>query len=63
MQAIPVHPDLKQQLFVAKQKSVDPVERAIDALNRLKQFDPRTLELAEKSPALLKAAMSAVEDE
>jgi hypothetical protein len=59
LQAIPVHPDLKQQLFTAKQKSVDPIDRVVEVLSQLKQIDPRTLDLAEKSPTVLKALMSA----
>ena len=58
---MPLHPDLKQKLLKAKNKpdvEYNDLDRAVEAIHRMKAMDPQTLELAESHPVTLKAWIS-----
>lgn len=53
LQTVPIPDDTKQLLFDAKKKSIpqlEPVDKAVAAINRVGQLDPKVLELSEKYP-------------
>jgi hypothetical protein len=54
-----LHPDLKEQLVNAKRLGEDAMDRAIEAINKLRQIDPVVLAKAERHPTITQALILA----